>query len=176
MRTLVAADVQQFLNDNGYDWTGFIALNRGHKSEICFKCGKWRIDFNNCYILLGQDDGLINVRGNNFIRYIKQDDVTFVIYKRLQDGRLQKEKDLSDNWVEFQTNLIPGYAESILTRCQRIQSNHHVKVQDRKNLLAKDIERLTREANQSIEAMGAEVNKSKHIEQVIYKSKSDLQV
>lgn len=182
MRTLISADLQQFLNENGYNWTGYIAENTSQATEKYYRCSKWQNDLNDHYIILGktydwdEEEGYVCVRDNKHVRYIIQDDTTLKVCNRLSGGRLSLEKDLSDKWVEYQVKTIPGYAENILTQCKSIQANYSRKVQDRKNLLAQDIERLTKEANKSIEAMEQRVNRSKQVEQIIHQSKSDLQV
>ena len=182
MRTLVSADLQQFLKQNGYNWTGYIAHNTSQATEEYYRCSKWQNDLNNHYIILDkkynwyEKEGYICVRANKDVRYIIQDDTTLKVYNVLSKGKLQEEVDLSDKWVEFQVKTIPGYAENILRQCKSIQANYPRNVQDRKNLLAKDIERLTRDANKSIDSMAERVDRSKQVEQIINQSKSNLQL
>ena len=182
MRTLISPDLQQFLKENGYNWTGYIAQNTNQATEEYYRCSKWQNDLNNHYILLGktydwdEEEGYICVRANKDVRYIIQDDTTLKIYNVLSGGKISLENDLSDKWIAHQSKIIPGYAENILRQCQSIQANYPRNVQDRKNLLAQDIERLTKEANQSIDSMSKRVERSKHVEQIIHQSKSDLQV
>ena len=140
MRTLISADLQQFLNENGYNWTGYIAENTSQATEEYYRCSKWQNDLNDHYIILGktydwdEEKGHVCVRDNKHVRYIIQDDTTLKVCNRLSDGRLSLEKDLSDKWVEYQAKTIPGYTENILTQCKSIQANYSRKVQDRKNL------------------------------------------
>lgn len=182
MRTLISVDLQKFLNDNGYNWTGYIAQNTSQATEEYYRCSKWQNDLNNHYIILNKtfswnnQEGYVCVRANKDVRYIIQDDTTLKVYNVLSGGKFSLENDLSDKWVQYQTKIIPGYAENILRQCKSIQANYPRNVQDRKNLLAKDIERLTRDANKSIESMAERVDRSKQVEQIINQSKSDLQV
>ena len=173
MGQLVAKNLKEFLKDNGYNWSGYIAEYNGKKVEEYYICDKYKGDLDNRYILLGkqytwdEDIGWVNVIDDSkHVKYIKQDDITFKVYIATYEGP-KLEKDLSNEWIKYQALNVNGYAQGVLNMERYIQLNYPRDIESKKNLLAQEIERITREANSSIKYMEERVARSKEVEEVL---------
>lgn len=172
MGQLVAKSFGEFLGENGYGWSGLIAQNCGRGVEEYCKCDKYLRHLDDCYILLGfpyywdEDRGRISVIDNGAVKYIKQDDVTFQIYNRVKNGKFELEKDLSAEWIRYQLTNIDGYEQRALSFSRYILANYPQDIENRKRLLAQEIDSITRKANTSIRNMEESIAKSKCVEEI----------
>ncbi len=172
MGQLVAKSFEEFLRDNGYGWSGLIAENCGRGVEEYCKCDKYLSHLDDTYILLGsrydwdEDRGRVSVIDNRAIKYIKEDDVTFQIYNRVKNGKFELEKDLSAEWIRYQLINIDGYEQRALSFSRYILATYPQGIENKKRLLAQEIDRLTRNTNASIKNMEESIAKSKCVEEI----------
>lgn len=172
MRQLTTKDFQEFLKENGYEWSGYFAENYGRSYEQ-YAYDKYRGCINNKYILLGtsqewaEGDWLVQLIGNPKVRYIRQSDVTFKVYKAKFMTEPTLEKDLSNEWVRYQALNFEGYIEETLSSEMDVQKTFPDLIKHRKTMLAKQIERLTKEANEAISSMQDCLDRSIEVEQIL---------
>ncbi len=167
---------KEFLKDNGYNWSGYIAEYYGRDCEQFKICDEFALaGLNNKYILLGshydwdEDDGYIKVNDHQFIKYIKHTDIMFRVYTRNKSGNFELEKDLSAEWVRYQALNIKDYVKDTLPYTRHIQVSYPKRIQERKNLLAQEIELLTKSTNDTIREMEDTIFLSKMVEEVLGK-------
>ena len=173
MRQLTTKDFQEFLKANGYDWSGYFTENHGSSYESLCLCGKYENCINNRYILLGspkdwgRGDWEVQLIGNPKVKYIRQSDVTFKVYKAKFMSEPTLEKDLSNEWVKYQALNIEGYIEETLRSERDIQTSLPDLIQHRKTMLARQIERLTKEADEEIVPMQYSLDRSKEVIEIL---------
>ena len=164
---------QEFLQQNGYRWSGYIAENTKSTCEK-FENGDedlWSLDGN--YILLGshydwdEDDGYIEVTGDPFIKHIRHSTTMFRVFSITPNGKSELEKDLSAEWVRYQALNVKDYIEDNLPYIRNIKESYPKAIERRKNLLAQEIERITKEANASIREIEDELGRCKMAEETI---------
>ena len=159
MRDRVAKDFKYFLAEYGYAWSGYLAEDSEQEYEQYYPCGKFKNSLNDRYILLGsvydwdEDYGFIKVWDNDSVKYIQHDDITFHVYKSVSGGKFELEKDLSAEWVRYQALNIEDYIDETLFDLSHILASYPKHIQDRKNLLAQEIERISKEGNTAIRKM-----------------------
>ena len=162
----------EFLKDNGYEWSGYIAENNGSRYEKYYKCDENENNLNNMYILLGsasdwdEESGWVRVVEDRAVKYIRQDHITFKVYNATYDGP-KLEKDLSNEWVRYKALNVDGYFERTLTIGKEIQARYPRDIETRKSLLALEIMRITRDANSSIARMEERLARSKEVEEIL---------
>ena len=163
---------QEFLKDNGYEWSGYIAEYDGRVYQDYYKGEKYLSDLDNKYILLGspydwdEDKGKVKVVDNKSVKYIRQDEIAFMIYIATYEGQ-KLEKDLSAEWVRYQALNIKDYISDTLFDLRRLLASYPDIIQDRKNLLAQEIERITRESNIAIRDMEEDFARTKMAAEII---------
>ena len=167
-------DFKQFLADNGYRWSGYVAVYYGRDCEQFKICDKFALaGLNNKYILLGshhdwdEDDGYVKVSDDPFVKYINHNDTMFRVYTRNKSGNFELEKDLSAEWIRYQALNVEDYIQDTLPYVRYIQANYPKRIQERKNLLAQEIERITRESNTLIREMEDTIGRSKTAEEIL---------
>ena len=172
---LMKDNFKQFLADNGYRWSGYIAEHYGRDYEQFKSCDKFFSCLNNTYILLGshydwdEEDGYIKVFDDPFVKYIKHTDIMFRVYTRNKSGNFELEKDLSAEWVRYQALNVKDYIKDTLPYTRHIQVSYPKRIQERKNLLAQEIELLTKSTNDTIREMEDTISLSKMVEEVLGK-------
>ena len=125
------------------------------------------------YILLGspqewgKGDWVVQLIGNPKVRYIRQSDVTFKVYKAKFMSEPTLEKDLSNEWVRYQALNFEGYIEETLSSEMDVQKTFPDLIKHRKTMLAKQIERLTKEANEAIASMEDGLIRSKEVVEIL---------
>lgn len=173
MGQLVAKNLKEFLKDNGYNWSGYIAEYYGRNCEQFKTCDKFLSGLNNTYILLGshydwdEDDGYIKVTGDPFVKYVRHNEIMFRVYTRNKSDKFELEKDLSAEWVRYQVLNVEDYAENTLPYTRHIQESYPKRIQERKNLLAQEIELITKATNDTIREMEDAISLSKMVEDVL---------
>lgn len=164
---------KEFLQQNGYMWSGYVAGNSGCACETFENGDEDLDDLDGAYVLLGshydwdEDDGYIKVTGDPFVKYIRHSATMFRVYAITENSKYELEKDLSAEWVRYQALNVEYYIEDNLPYIRHVQANYPTAVERRKNLLAQEIERLTRDANDSIIEMEDEISRSKMAEETI---------
>ena len=164
---LTSKNFKEFLQQNGYNWSGYLAEDSEQEYERYYPCGKFKNSLNDRYILLGsvydwdEDYGFVKVWDNDSVKYIQHDDIVFHVYKSISGGKFELEKDLSAEWVRYQALNVEGYIEETLFGLRHVLASSPKFIQDRKNALAQEIERITREANFAIKAMEEDLARSK---------------
>ncbi|MBQ8522978.1 MAG: hypothetical protein IJ458_04940 [Clostridia bacterium] len=173
---LMKDNFKQFLADNGYIWSGYIAEHYGRNYEQFKICDKFALaGLNNKYILLGsrydydEDDGYIKVTDDPVVKYIKHTDIMFRVYTINKSGNFELEKDLSAEWVRYQALNVKDYIKDTLPYTRHIQVSYPKRIQERKNLLAQEIELLTKSTNDTIREMEDTIFLSKMVEDVLGK-------
>lgn len=165
-RNLTAKNLKEFLKDNKYEWSGYIAAYDGRVCQDYFKADKYLSDLDNRYILLGsqydwdEDNGKIKVVDNEKVKYIRQNGITFKVYIATYEG-FKLEKDLSAEWVEYQALNIEEYVDETLFGLRYVLASYPKSIKDRKDALAQEIARITREGNAEIRRMEDDFAKSK---------------
>ncbi len=164
---ITAKHLKEFLKDNGYNWSGYVAEYCGRRVEDYREFSKYECDLDNKYILLGkkyawdEDIGRVNVvNDSNLVKYIRQDDITFKVYIATYEGP-KLEIDLSKEWVRYQSLNVEDYIEETLFDLRHVLASSPKFIQYRKNALAQEIERITREANFANKPMEEDLARSK---------------
>ena len=164
---------QEFLQQNGYTWSGYVAENTRRTCET-FNNSDEDLDYlDDTYILLGsyydydEDDGYIKVTGDPLVKYIRHNDIMFRVYTRNKSDKFELEKDLSAEWVRYQALNVKDYIEDNLPYIRHIQASYPKAIERRKNLLAQEIESITKEANTQIRSMEDNFALSKMAEETI---------
>lgn len=169
---LTAKNLKEFLQQNGYEWSGYIAEYDGRVYQDYYKGEKYLSDLDNKYILLGsqydwdEDKGKVKVVDNKSVKYIRQDEIAFMIYTATYEGQ-KLEKDLSAEWVRYQALNIKDYISDTLFDLRRLLASYPDIIQDRKNLLAQEIERITRESSIAIRDMEEDFARTKMAAEII---------
>ena len=163
---------KEFLKDNGYDFSGYSAPNNDRRKEKYYDCVNAQY-LDNEYILLGtkenwgEEDGYIKVGGNPFVKYVRHDDVIFKVYARKENGELELEKDLSDEWVKYQIANVENYVQRTFNLMGYIRREYRKEISHKKNLLAQEIERLKEQSNKEINAMQERLDRSEQVLDII---------
>lgn len=176
-RNIKLEDVGKFLQEQGYNWTGYINEDvSGDYSindfEIDTKfyfqklCGKSFRAYNHFLIWtapLFNEDTYVNCNNNKFVRYIYFGISTFRVYTVVEDKDMPKYlttklvKDLSKEWVQFlakqKENYKPSLIQLMIKRKKQAEqdlesSKQHVK--NEKAKLDKYLEERIVETNQEI--------------------------
>ena len=114
-----------------------------------------------------EDDGYVKVSDDPFVKYINHNDTMFRVYTRNKSGNFELEKDLSAEWIRYQALNVEDYIQDTLPYVRYIQANYPKRIQERKNLLAQEIERITRESNTLIREMEDTIGRSKTAEEIL---------
>ena len=167
---------QEFLQQNGYRWSGYVAEYYGRDCEQFKICDKFALaGLNNKYILLGsrydydEDDGYIKVNDDPFVKYVRHNEIMFRVYTRNKIDKFELEKDLSAEWVRYQALNVEDYAENTLPYTRHIQESYPKRIKERKSFLAQEIELLTKSTNDTIREMEDTISLSKMVEEVLGK-------
>ena len=192
---------KDFLFQNGYHWSGWYLRNDGI-SGLSRVCKFWNDDelvgMRFCepygsYVIFDDIDsyaeGIIDVFEDSRVRYFQQDLTTFKVctvyentkYHRVEDfdGKrfvYKMEKDLSKQWRKYLAKNVPYYTEYVLKICEERAKEINQNMEDDKNLLAKRIEELHRNAEEKRALGERELRKYEKMKQTIKKLKDDLQV
>jgi len=164
---------KEFLQQNGYIWSGYVAENTRSVCETFRNSGDDFDDLDDAYILWGshydwdEDDGYIKIYDNPFVKYIRHDEIMFRVYAITENGKYELEKDLSAEWVRYQALNIDGYIDETLFDLRHVLASSPKFIQDRKNALAQEIERVTREGNAAIKTMEEDFARSKMAVEII---------
>lgn len=130
---------QEFLQQNGYTWSGYVAENTRSKYEKYRSSSYDLKDLDNTYILLGsqndwdETDGYVKVTYEPLVKYIRHNKITFIVYSTSQNGIYELEKDLSDEWVRYQALSVEGYADEILFELNPVIAADQKSVRDSGN-------------------------------------------
>ena len=179
-RNIKLEDVEKFIKENGYYWSGYInddvqendidEYTKDHKFYFSKKLGKEFRTYNHFMILILKQFRSIEVNCNNnkYVRYIYFSISEFKVFEVLQDKNhpnyltTKLEKDLSKEWVQFlaknKENYKPSLIQLMIKRKKQAEvdlesSKEHVKKEKAK--LDKYLEERTIETTKEIASIDA---------------------